>query len=124
MFYLGQRFHQVPHDLVLVFRQDPVEGGSPFAILSQHKEAGVFLLRGRGRTVVFKVFVWNAVITVPRKPGFPSLSHTLPRVFQHEEVSSLPQKECPYPFPILLPTGLGSGFEGEGVHLQLRVRRD
>lgn len=45
-------------------------------------------------------------------------------VFQHKQVSSLPQEQCPYPFPVLLSAGLSSAFEGEGVCLQLCVRRN
>lgn len=61
-FYLSQRFHQVSHNFVLVFGQNPVKRGPSLTVLPQHEESGIFFLWRRWSAVVFKIFIRDAAI--------------------------------------------------------------
>ena len=61
-FYLSQRFHQVSHNFVLVFGQNPVKRGPSLTVLPQHEESGIFFLWRRRSAVVFKIFIRDAAI--------------------------------------------------------------
>lgn len=56
---LFESLHEVGHHLVSVLSEDAVQSGPPLAVLPQHEEARVLLIRRRRSTVVLKVLHWD-----------------------------------------------------------------
>lgn len=58
--HLREPFLQVGDYFISVLNEDAVQRGPALTVLSQHKEARVFLLRRRGGAVVLKLLHWDA----------------------------------------------------------------